>query len=140
LEVPDALIQYELPSSVRVVAEGLAGWTKNGGLIPGKGEFSFLYIFKTASLAHPVSCLVSTWACFPLPNVTSVWSKPLTSTWARVKYVWNHTSCPHMFSYCSARWSTRTEPVLHCSCCVYGQLDCTGILRTTPVAYMTICI
>jgi hypothetical protein len=25
LEVPDALIQYELPSSVRVVAEGLAG-------------------------------------------------------------------------------------------------------------------
>jgi len=36
-------------------------------------EFSYLYSFKTASLAHPASWPVSTWACFPLPNVTSTW-------------------------------------------------------------------
>jgi len=52
----------------------MAGCSKNGGFILGKGEFSYLYSFKTASLAHPASCLVSTWACLPLPHVTSAWS------------------------------------------------------------------
>jgi len=59
LEVLDALIQYELTSSVTVVAEELAGSLRNGDLIPGKGETIFLSLYPQDCLSGPPSLLSS---------------------------------------------------------------------------------
>jgi len=64
----------------------------------------------------------------------------LPSPGAGVKYALNHTSCPHSVSCFGGKWSIRTEPLLQYICCVYEQLHCIGIFRSTPVLYMFICI
>ena len=80
----------------------MVGWWRKGSLILGKGERIFFSQQLQDCLSfHPASCLVRTWAGFPLPNVIS--------TLCQVKYAWNHTSWPHMFSRCGAKWSSWTE-------------------------------